>query len=134
MHLTAITPILNVTDVGASMRWFEALGWRRCFTYNDGGHIAEAGDANDHGPANFGSVGAGEVEIFLCRDDQGARPVWISWWLPTAADVDAAHALALATGATILQPPTDEPWGIRECHLAHPDGHVFRLSAPLHTD
>ena len=25
-------------------------------------------------------------------------------------------------------PPTDEPWGVREMHVRHPDGHVFRIS------
>jgi len=28
-------------------------------------------------------------------------------------------------------PPTDEPWGVREFHLRHPEGHTFRVSAPL---
>lgn len=132
MHLTAVTPILNVSDIAASLAWFERLGWRRCFTYNRAGHIAGAADANAHGPADFASVGAGEVEIFLCLDAQGARPTWLSWWLPSPTDVDAAHALALAARATVARPPTDEPWGTRECHLVHPDGHTFRLSAPLH--
>lgn len=26
-------------------------------------------------------------------------------------------------------PPTDEPWGMREFHLVHPDRHTFRVSA-----
>jgi hypothetical protein len=25
-------------------------------------------------------------------------------------------------------PPTDEQWGVREMHVRHPDGHVFRIS------
>ena len=28
-------------------------------------------------------------------------------------------------------PPTDEPWGVREMHVRHPDGHVFRISHPI---
>ncbi len=28
MNVTAVTPILNVSDVPASLRWFEALGFR----------------------------------------------------------------------------------------------------------
>jgi hypothetical protein len=28
-------------------------------------------------------------------------------------------------------PPTDEPWGVREFHLRHPDRHTFRVSASL---
>jgi uncharacterized glyoxalase superfamily protein PhnB len=43
-------------------------------------------------------------------------------------DVDAVHELCLAEGIEVTHPPTDEPWGVREMHLRHPDGHVFRLS------
>lgn len=35
-------------------------------------------------------------------------------------------------GLTIAWPPTNEPWGVREFHLVHPDDHTFRVSAPLH--
>jgi hypothetical protein len=29
MRVDGITPILNVSDLRASLDWFEALGWRR---------------------------------------------------------------------------------------------------------
>lgn len=145
MNLTGITPILNVSDVPASIAWFERLGWKRCWTFNDAGMIEQAADANSTGPANFAAVGAGECEIFLCRNAQGSRGgpaprhpgdegtggVWMSWWLRTPAEVDAAHALATHAGVEIDWPPTDEPWGCRECRIRHPDGHTFRVSAPL---
>jgi uncharacterized glyoxalase superfamily protein PhnB len=140
MQLTGITPILNVSDVVASVRWFEALGWRRGFSFSPDGMI--------EGPAQFASVCAGEAEIFLCHDGQGLRggkparfdgdddtgATWMSLWLRTPAEVDATHALAQTLGVTILWPPTDEPWGVRECRLMHPDGHVFRVSANVHHD
>jgi hypothetical protein len=31
-------------------------------------------------------------------------------------------------------PPTDEPWGVREMHVVHPDGHTFRISQPAPHD
>ena len=34
----------------------------------------------------------------------------------------------LAHGLTPILNPTDMPWGVREMHLRHPDGHVFRIS------
>lgn len=143
MQLTGITPVLNVSDVVASMHWFEALGWRRVFTYNDGGLMAGAADRNGAGEAQFAGVSAGDAEIFLCKNGQGLRggkparfdgdddcgAMWMSWWLKAPADVDAAHALAVTHEVTVLWPPTDEPWGVRECRIMHPDGHVFRLSA-----
>ena len=33
-----------------------------------------------------------------------------------------------AAGLEVTFPPTDMPWNVREMHLRHPDGHVFRVS------
>jgi len=44
---------------------------------------------------------------------------------------EALHATALERGFQIAMPPTDEPRGVRELHLRHPDRHVFRVSAGL---
>ena len=94
-----ITPILNVSDVEASLAWFGKLGWRTCWSWS----------ADGKGPATFASVGAGECEIFLCLNGQGGRGkgadtstsgakgqddtvdkgVWMSVWVE---DVDAVHA------------------------------------------
>lgn len=153
MNLSSITPILNVSNVPASIAWFEKLGWRRCFSWNEGGMIPAAADQNEHGPAHFAGVGSGEVEIFLCKDRQGSRGtppdlaaiarsnhcidndntggVWLSWWLKTPAEVDAAYHLALKHNFAVVWPPTDEPWGVRECRIVHPDGHTFRISAHI---
>lgn len=97
MQLTGITPILNVSDVPASLAWFAGLGWKRCWTYNAGGMLAEVADADEHGPANFAAVAAGDCEIFLCRDNQGSR----------GGPVQAAVAQKCHNGeraATALQP------------------------------
>jgi catechol 2,3-dioxygenase-like lactoylglutathione lyase family enzyme len=148
VKVRSVTPILNVSDVAASLRWFEKLGWVRSFTWNDAGGIDGAADANEAGPAQFAGVCAGEAQIFLCHGAQGSRGgpsprhvgdddtggVWMSWWLDSPAEVDAAHALALREGITVTWPPTDEPWGVRECRIEHPDGHTIRLSAGLGED
>jgi catechol 2,3-dioxygenase-like lactoylglutathione lyase family enzyme len=144
MDVLAITPVLNVADVPLSIAWFEKLGWRRCWTYNDRGMIAGGADADEAGRAGFASVGSGQVEIFLCHEGQGSRGgptprhatdetggVWMTWWMPSTAAVDEAHALALQHGMTVARPPTNEPWGVREFHLVHPDGHTFRVSCGL---
>jgi Glyoxalase/Bleomycin resistance protein/Dioxygenase superfamily len=132
MEVTDVTPILNVSEIGASVGWFEQLGWERGFTWNDGGPIEGAADADANGPANFGSVCCGDAQIFLCRDGQGAPGgVWLSWWLATPAEVDAVHETAVEHGMTVTWPPTDEPWGVREFHLRHPEGHTFRIGAAL---
>ena len=131
MKVERLTPILNVTDLDESFAWFEKVGWSKCWAYGE--------------PPSFGAVASGECEIFLCRDGQGSRGgpmprhpgdddtggVWMSWWVPSREDLDAAHARVVERGLTVTWPPTDEPWGVREFHLRHPDGHTFRVSAAI---
>ena len=127
MDAKGVTPILNVSDIGASFEWFERLGWRKLWDWGE--------------PATFGAVGSGEVEIFLCQGGQGGRGkgtntetftdqdndrgCWMSIWV---TDADAIHRHCLANDIEVTMPPTDEPWGVRELHIRHPDGHVFRIS------
>lgn len=148
MSIRSVTPVLNVSSVPASFAWFEALGWKRGFSWNGNGMIDGAADRNEHGEAGFGSVCSHDAQIFLCNGAQGSRGtlmprwpgddetdgVWMSWWMENPADVDALHAAALRHGMTVTMPPTDEPWGVREFHLHHPDGHTFRISAGLDRD
>jgi len=90
-------------------------------------------------------VSSGDCEIFLCQNAQGSRGgpmprhvddddtggVWMSWFLESPAAVDAAYQHALAQGITVTRPPHDYPWGVRECHIRHPDGHTFRVGAGI---
>jgi catechol 2,3-dioxygenase-like lactoylglutathione lyase family enzyme len=135
MKVERVVPILNVTDVEASIDWFAKLGWTATFTWD-----ADAPGA----PPDFGGVGCDEAEIFLCRDGQGGRGrgqnaetggpgadqradrgAWVSIWVD---DVDAVHERCLAEGLEVTFAPGDEPWGVREMHVRHPDGHVLRIS------
>lgn len=126
MYAKAITPILNVSDMERSFQWFESLGRRKCFDWGS--------------PPTFGSVGSGECEIFMCLDGQGHRQhggngydefagVWMSIWVDS---VDAVHEICVRENIEITWPPTNEPWGVREMHIRHPDGHIFRISQGLH--
>jgi uncharacterized glyoxalase superfamily protein PhnB len=134
MNVRLVTPVLNVADVPASLAWFEALGCSRTFTWNDASGIIEnTTDRDDDGPANFAGLCSGRAEIFLCLDGEGTRGegagAWMSWWLESKADVHAAHELAVANNVEILKPPTEEPWGVLEYQLRHPDRHTFHVSA-----
>src|SRR5215211_638467 len=131
MKIIGLTPILNVSNLAESFAWFEKLGWRKGWDWGD--------------PPTFGGVVCGNSEIFLCQDGQGARggpmprepwdnqagSTWMSWWLGSTAEVDAVYELALKLGIPAPWPPTDMPWNVRECHIRHPDGHTFRVSANL---
>jgi predicted enzyme related to lactoylglutathione lyase len=129
MTVHELTPILNVSDMTASFTWFETIGWKKLWDWGT--------------PPTFGAVGCGNVEIFLCLGAQGSRGgpipkfagddetggVWMSWFLKSKDDVDAAYAHAVKHGLNVTHPPTDEPWGVREFHLRHPDGHTFRVGS-----
>ncbi len=130
MHVQHITPILNVSDLGQSFAWFGKLGWKKGWEWG--------------APPSFGGVNNGHFEIFLCLDGQGGRGrsdhtatfgpesdeaaekgVWMSVWV---GDVDAVHRECIEHGIEVTWPPTDMPWNVREMHVRHPDGHVFRIS------
>jgi catechol 2,3-dioxygenase-like lactoylglutathione lyase family enzyme len=123
-----VIPILNVSSLPASFEWFAKLGWARHWDWGD-----------DAGPT-FGAVVSGECEIFLCLEGQGGRGrdggvdgggegVWLSVWVDS---VDALHDRCAGEGLDVVRPPQDEPWGVREMHVRHPDGHVLRITQPIH--
>jgi predicted enzyme related to lactoylglutathione lyase len=43
------------------------------------------------------------------------------------ADVDAAHAKAVAHGIPVVYPLTTEPWGVRRFHVTDPNGVVINI-------
>ncbi|HJS46646.1 MAG TPA: bleomycin resistance family protein [Gemmatimonadales bacterium] len=136
MIAKGLTPILNVSDIQASFDWFAKWGWAKSWDWGD--------------PPDFGGICCGECTIFLCQNGQGGRGrssvtrtfgqegadsqeggVWMSIWVE---DVDAVHRECLAQGLEVTWPPTDMPWRVREMHLRHPDGHVFRIGRGLGDD
>jgi catechol 2,3-dioxygenase-like lactoylglutathione lyase family enzyme len=135
VKIEQVVPILNVTDVDASFAWFAKLGWSKRFEWY--------ADDPTAGP-DFGGVSCDGYEIFLCRNGQGSRGrgtnvrtggpgadqradrgAWVSIWVD---DVDRVHERCIAENIEVTHPPTDEAWGVREMHVRHPDGHVFRIS------
>lgn len=136
MLVTGLTPILNVSSIEQSFAWFEKLGWAKSWEWGD--------------PPDFGSVCSGDFQIFLCLNGQGGRgrgavPMtfghagehaadkgsWMSIWVD---DVDAVHRRCVEQGLEVTWPPTDMPWNVREMHVRHPDGHVFRISKGIEED
>ena len=134
MIAKGLTPILNVSNVQESFAWFEKLGWKKGWDWGD--------------PPTFGGVSSGKFEIFLCQDAQGGRGksalattcdsgesgdkgVWMSIWVD---DADAVAKHCAENGIEITKPVADMPWNVRELHVRHPDGHVFRISQGLGED
>ena len=136
MRFKAITPILNVSDMLQSFEWFEKLGWSKGWEWGE--------------PVTFGGVSSGECEIFLCHNGQGGRGrgsttttfgresgelcdkgVWMTLWVD---DVDEVYRRCLVQHVEVTWSPTDMPWNVREMHVRHPDGHVFRISRAIDCD
>ena len=134
MTVEEITPILNVANLEESFAWFQKWGWKKLWDWGE--------------PPTFGSVGSGNCAIFMCQNAQGGRGkgsntttfmepgdaaqdkgVWVSVFID---DVDATYEQCKNAGLDVTFPPTDMPWNVREMHLRHPDGHVFRVSRDIH--
>jgi catechol 2,3-dioxygenase-like lactoylglutathione lyase family enzyme len=45
-------------------------------------------------------------------------------------DLDATFQRLLASGAEIVQEPTDQPWGTRDCAVRDPSGNLVRIDQP----
>lgn len=114
---TAMTPILNVASVEASIEHYTSvLGFNKDWDWP-----AEEEDKT------FASISNGVVHVFLAENSQGARPVWIYY---NVGDVDKLYEEYAAAGAVVTQEPVDEPWGAREMLVEDLDGHVLRIGGP----
>ena len=45
-------------------------------------------------------------------------------------DLDATFKRVRASGAEIVQEPTDQPWGTRDCAVRDPSGNLVRIDQP----
>jgi catechol 2,3-dioxygenase-like lactoylglutathione lyase family enzyme len=112
MAVNRIVPDLRGTDLTATGAFYtDVLGLRPVM---DHGWIVTLADPDRSG-----------VQLSLMTHDATAPVV------PDVSievdDVDEAHAAALARGAQIVHPLTDEPWGVRRFFVRDPDGHVVNV-------
>ncbi|MGA1859406.1 VOC family protein [Azospirillum sp. 11R-A] len=122
--------ILYVPDVSASLAFFEkAFGLNRRF-------LAETGD---YGELDTGSttLSFASQELALSHHPAGyvfasasEKPLGVEIALVTG-DVEAAHATALAAGASELAPPKAMPWGQTVSFIRCPDGTLVELCTPV---
>lgn len=73
------------------------------------------------------ATGTGQIEIFE-HVDTGSPPVPTGMKLAWEVDdVDAEFDRLAAAGVTILEGPTDRPWGHRNITISDPDGIAITL-------
>jgi uncharacterized glyoxalase superfamily protein PhnB len=110
VDLGPAVPIFRVEHLDRSIAYYvERLGFR----------LEWRGDP-------LASVGRDRTSIMLSEGDQGEPGTWV--WI-AAGDVDGLYEELRARGARLRHPPTNYPWGSRECQVTDPDGHVLRFGA-----
>ena len=100
-------PVFQVTDLEASIRHYtEILGFRLDFRFGD-----------------YAGVQLGEVCLHLCGHTIHQRPVGGGTaYIFCAEPVDAYYAELVSRGATLIAPPKDYAYGMRDFIAADPDG------------
>lgn len=120
-------PVLGVPDVAAAADWFvRVLGFEVDFLYGDAPHVHGRVKAGQLGPQGWGAPVYIHLSLAAAPSLAGSLTR-----LHVGHDIDGLHRHALAAGATVLQAPTDQPWGLREFVLQAPGGHVLVLGAEL---
>lgn len=122
--------LVYVPDVAASLSFFgQAFGLERRFLHESGTY----GELNTgETTLAFAALALGEQHfpqgfVAACRSP---IPLGMEIALVTP-DVEAAHARAVAAGATALQPPAVQPWGQTVSYVRCPDGTLVELCSPI---
>lgn len=110
MEVLSSRVLLRPSSFEDGLRWYrDVLGLRVYREYGFGGRVT--------GTVLF--LGGGFLE--LVSGSSPVRPGPLTLWLQVY-DVDAEHARLDAAGVDVRRPPQTEPWGLRECWIADPDG------------
>jgi predicted enzyme related to lactoylglutathione lyase len=121
--------IIYVSDVQASMRFFEAaFGLAQRFYHESGYGEMETGQT----ALAFAShtLGQNNLPDGYIPADQSPQPLGMEIALVTE-DVHAAHAKAVNAGARALKEPMEKPWGQTVSYLRCPDGTLVELCSPI---
>lgn len=110
MEVLSSRTLLRPADFDEAVRWYrDVLGLHIYREYGVSGETS--------GVVFF--IGGGFLELVGSSDP--APTASVSLWLQVP-DVHTEHQRLVGHGATITRPPKTEPWGLRECWLAGPDG------------
>lgn len=120
-RIDAVHPVLGSRDVGASIQFYEQLGFVRTF----GGPPENS---------RYAAVQRDRVELHLQWQDAkeweriGDRPTYRF----VVADVDGLYREFRDAGVSEnIKPVTETSWGTREFHLRDPDGNGLQFYRSL---
>jgi lactoylglutathione lyase len=122
--------IIYVPNVLASIEFYErAFGMQRGFVH-DGGDYGEQATGETTLSFAAHSLGQSNLPAGYVEASGSLKPLGVEIALVTD-DVVAAHAKALAAGATELKAPMQKPWGQTVSYLRCPDGSLVELCTPV---
>jgi len=132
MDITIDTTVLPHTDPEASLVfWRDVMGFE---VRNDVGQgpmrwitVGPAGqpDTNILLAPPFADPGVTEDERRTIAEMM-AKGTY-GWILLASKDLDATFAAVQATDAEVVQEPTDQPYGVRDCAFRDPAGNLVRI-------
>lgn len=125
LEATRIFPVLRCRDTRTMIDWLErAFGFRRHAVHEDGaGGIAHAEVAFGSGLIMMGPARDGDFGGLFAPPGAGGKITQTIYLV--VEDIDAHHAAAVAAGATIVMPPTDQDYGSRDYICRDPEGNVW---------
>jgi uncharacterized glyoxalase superfamily protein PhnB len=133
MDITIYQTYLPHTDADASLTFYrDVLGFEVRNDVEYGGmHWITVGPADQPGtsivlhPPGGGDPGVTEEERRTIAEMM-AKGTYAGINLATK-DVDSTFEQLQARGAEVVQEPTDQPWGIRDCAFRDPAGNMIRI-------
>ncbi|MCC7177630.1 MAG: VOC family protein [Acidobacteria bacterium] len=122
MPAATVIPVLGYPDVAAAARWLcEAFGFEERLRIGDHRIQLHAGDGGAVVVVRAGRPG----------QDAAARAGRIDSVMVRVADVRSHCARARSAGASIVQEPTDFPYGERQYSAIDPAGHAWTFSESI---
>ena len=107
-----LTPMLNVTDVAASIEWYVSIGFEVLNKYEE------------DGVSNWAYLRCGGADIMVNRRDLPREASLGGNLYIYVVDVDALWA-ALKDRVTVSEPLADQFYGMRDFWIEDPDGYIL---------
>ena len=115
---SVLQPMISVSDINASLAWFEKLGFTTDYTVPlPDGSIGHAGMSR--GP---------QVQIMLAPSPATVGSTGLELYIYAGEGVDACYAAATGAGIVAEGEPQDQFWGDRIFTVKHPDGYTIMFA------
>jgi uncharacterized glyoxalase superfamily protein PhnB len=110
-----VYPVLRYQDVDKAIAFVEeAFGITEFVAYRD-----------DAGQIQHAEVRWNDDLVMMGPARDGGPESGVTWVYLAADEIDSIHDRAVAAGAEILLPPTDQDYGSRDFMARDPEGHVW---------